>query len=69
MTIVSYNCFFITQHVIFTISAFLAFLVPDVPASVQNEIKKERLLAYEAIHQKLAATSPVRQARYEGEDM
>ena len=63
-------CFFIIQHVIFTVSAFLAFLVPDVPASVQNEIKKERLLAYEAIHQKLAATSPKhRTTAYEGEDM
>jgi len=51
------------------ISGFLAFLVPDVPASVQNEIKKEKLLAYEAIHQKLAQTSPNdRKAGYGGED-
>ena len=43
---------------IFTIYAILAFLVPDVPAEVQNEIKKEKLLAYEAIHKQLAVTSP-----------
>jgi len=55
--------------VIFTISAFLAFLVPDVPASVQNEIKKEKLLAYEAIHNKLAATSPNHQPVYQAEDI
>ena len=52
------------------ISGFLAFLVPDVPASVQNEIKKEKLLAYEAIHQKLAQTSPSdRKAGYEEENI
>ena len=53
---------------IFTISAVLAFLVPDVPEEVQNEIKKEKLLAYEAIHQKLAETSP-QHGGYQGEDL
>ena len=38
------------QHLIFAISAFLAWLVPDVPQSVKNEIQREKLLAYEAIH-------------------
>jgi len=49
----------------------LAFLVPDVPASVQNEIKKEKLLAYEAVHAQLAATSPTHRsaAIYEGDDI
>ena len=28
-------------------------MVPDIPASVQREIKKEKLLAYEAIHSQL----------------
>ena len=28
-------------------------MVPDIPASVQREIKKEKLLAYEAIHSRL----------------
>ena len=35
------------------ISSILAFIVPDIPASVQREIKKEKLLAYEAIHSRL----------------
>lgn len=52
---------------IFTISAILAFLVPDIPASVKNEIRKERLLAYEAIHKQLAETSPKHEARYQTE--
>ena len=32
------------------ISAVLAYLVPDVPQHVKNEIQREKLLAYEAIH-------------------
>ena len=39
---------------IFVISNFLAFIVPDIPDSVQREIKKEKLLAYEAIQSRLA---------------
>ena len=39
-----------TQHFIFIIAGFLSWLVPDVPQSVKNEIQKEKLLAYEAIH-------------------
>lgn len=46
----NYWCFFLLQHFIFIISGFLAWLIPDVPQSVQNEIQKEKLLAYEAIH-------------------
>lgn len=38
------------QHFIFVIAAFLAWLVPDVPQSVKNEIRREKLLAYEAVH-------------------
>lgn len=41
---------FIQQHFIFIISGILAWLIPDVPQSVKNEIQKEKLLAYEAIH-------------------
>ena len=41
---------FLLQHFIFVISAFLAWLIPDVPQSVKNEIQKEKLLAFEAIH-------------------
>lgn len=40
------------------ISNFLAFMVPDIPASVQREIKKERLLAYEALQSRLASKNP-----------
>lgn len=42
--------FFFLQHFIFVISAFLAWLIPDVPQSVKNEIQKEKLLAFEAVH-------------------
>ena len=39
-----------SQHFILVISAVLAYLVPDVPQHVKNEIQREKLLAYEAIH-------------------
>jgi len=39
------------------LSSILAYLVPDVPASVQREITKEKLLAYEAIHSRISATA------------
>ena len=44
---------------IFIISFTLAALIPDVPQSVKNEIQREKLLAYEAIHvrQELATSS------------
>ena len=42
---------------IFVLSSILAYLVPDVPASVQREIKKEKLLAYEAIHSRISANA------------
>ena len=42
--------FFFLQHFIFVISAALAWLIPDVPQSVKNEIQKEKLLAFEAVH-------------------
>lgn len=38
------------EHFIFIISGVLAWLIPDVPQSVKNEIQKEKLLAFEAIH-------------------
>ena len=38
------------QNFIFIISGFMAWAVPDVPQSVKNEIQKEKLLAFEAIH-------------------
>ncbi|XP_065912183.1 anoctamin-7-like [Dysidea avara] len=46
------------EHVIFVLGSILAYLVPDVPASVQREIKKEKLLAYEAIHSRISANAP-----------
>ena len=51
VSICTCNDFFL-QHVIFVVSAFLAFLVPDVPMPVQDEINREKLLAYEALHNK-----------------
>jgi hypothetical protein len=38
------------EHFIFILSGVLAWLIPDVPQSVKNEIQKEKLLAFEAIH-------------------
>lgn len=32
------------------ISGVLAWLIPDVPQSVKNEIQKEKLLAVEAVY-------------------
>ena len=39
-----------TQVLIRAVSAFLDWLVPDVPKSVLNQIKREKYLANEAIH-------------------
>ena len=36
------------QHFIFVGVAVIAWLIPDVPEAVQQEIKKEKLLALEA---------------------
>ena len=36
------------QHVIFVLGAVIAWAIPDVPENVENEIKKEKLLAYRA---------------------
>ena len=36
------------QHVIFFLSMIIAWAVPDVPENVENEIKREKLLAYRA---------------------
>ncbi len=36
---------------IFVIAGILAFLVPDVPQSVKNEIQREKLLAAEALNE------------------
>ena len=38
------------QHVIFVVAGILAFLVPDTPQSVKNEIQREKLLAAEALN-------------------
>ncbi|XP_064396523.1 anoctamin-7-like isoform X2 [Halichondria panicea] len=39
------------EHMIFVIAGILAFLVPDVPQSVKNEIQREKLLAAEALNE------------------
>jgi hypothetical protein len=36
------------EHVIFVLVAFIAWIIPDIPEAVENEIKKEKLLALEA---------------------
>lgn len=51
------------------ISNFLAFIVPDIPASVQREIKKEKLLAYEAIQSRLGGGNKSKPTAGEEDDL
>ena len=37
--------FFLSQHVIFLIGIILDLLIPDVPKSVKDEIRREKYLA------------------------
>ncbi|KAL5475674.1 hypothetical protein EMCRGX_G025519 [Ephydatia muelleri] len=41
------------EHVIFFLSMVIAWAVPDVPENVENEIKREKLLAYRAQQQQV----------------
>ncbi|WP_411023050.1 anoctamin, partial [Salmonella sp. s51228] len=53
------------EHVVFMVSAFIAFLIPDVPTSIKNQILRERHLTKETLFAKLdadktPATSPIK---------
>ena len=48
---------FSLQHVIFVLGAVIAWAIPDVPENVENEIKKEKLLAFRAQQAQVAKDS------------
>ena len=41
--------FIVSQHIVFGITAILAWIIPDVPKEVSNQIKERKLLAREAL--------------------
>ena len=42
-------CCHFTQHIVFGITAILAWIIPDVPKEVDNQVKRENFLAREAL--------------------
>ena len=43
-----FSCHF-EQHIVFGMTAILAWIIPDVPKEVANQVKRENLLAREAL--------------------
>ena len=43
-----FSCHF-EQHVVFGMTAILAWLIPDIPKEVENQVKRENFLAREAL--------------------
>ena len=41
--------FIFSQHIVFGMTAILAWIIPDVPKEVDNQIKRENFLAREAL--------------------
>lgn len=41
--------FIFSQHIVFGMTAILAWIIPDVPEEVDNQIKRENFLAREAL--------------------
>lgn len=39
------------QHVIILVKMIAAYVIPDMPQSVQNKIKREKFLAQQALHE------------------
>lgn len=52
---------FFSQHIVFGMTAILAWIIPDVPEEVDNQIKRENFLAREALRssEQHEAGSPV----------
>ena len=52
---------FFSQHIVFGMTAILAWIIPDVPKEVDNQIKRENFLAREALRssEQHEAGSPV----------
>lgn len=40
----------LSQHVVFVVKFFVAWLIPDVPTEVKARIKRERFLVQEYLH-------------------
>lgn len=38
-----------SQHIVFGMTAILAWIIPDVPREVENQVKRENFLAREAL--------------------
>lgn len=40
----------LSQHVVFVVKFFVAWLIPDVPVGIKSHIKRERFLVQEYLH-------------------
>lgn len=45
-----YLCLCLSQHVVFVVKFFVAWMIPDVPSDVKARIKRERYLVQEYLH-------------------
>ena len=48
---INYICFvlFLLQHIVFAVSSFIAWVIPDIPKRLNEQIKRENYLAKLAI--------------------
>ena len=42
-------CCHFEQHIVFGMTAILAWIIPDIPKEVENQVKRENFLAREAL--------------------
>ena len=59
----SYDCEMLcllrfSQHIVFGMTAILAWIIPDVPKEVSNQVKRENFLAREALRSADQPDSP-----------
>ena len=62
-------CYFV-QHIVFGMTAILAWIIPDVPKEVDNQVKRENFLAREALRSadQQDSVSPVPRENSRGQD-
>ena len=62
-------CYFV-QHIVFGMTAILAWIIPDVPKEVDNQVKRENFLAREALRSadQQDSASPVPRENSRGQD-
>ena len=62
-------CYF-AQHIVFGMTAILAWIIPDVPKEVDNQVKRENFLAREALRSadQQDSVSPVPRENSRGQD-